>query len=137
MAATAALTALAALGLGLLGVWRLWGRPRQEGSRSRTLLLTAHPDDEAVFFVPTVLGLARQRWRVSLLCLSADERTEAQRSEVTHPRLHSRRGGSRIRTQVLLTPRPMLYLEITTIKEKFARKNSYRAVMFWGSRLPM
>ncbi|XP_028937717.1 N-acetylglucosaminyl-phosphatidylinositol de-N-acetylase isoform X3 [Ornithorhynchus anatinus] len=77
MAAPAALTALAALGLGLLGAWRLWGRPRgrdrpgQEGAGSRTLLLTAHPDDEAMFFAPTVLGLARQRRRVSLLCLSA------------------------------------------------------------------
>ncbi|XP_023575200.1 N-acetylglucosaminyl-phosphatidylinositol de-N-acetylase isoform X2 [Octodon degus] len=41
------------------------------GAGSRTLLVTAHPDDEAMFFAPTVLGLARLKHRVSLLCFSA------------------------------------------------------------------
>ncbi|XP_077899067.1 N-acetylglucosaminyl-phosphatidylinositol de-N-acetylase isoform X6 [Ictidomys tridecemlineatus] len=41
-------------------------------SGSRTLLVIAHPDDEAMFFAPTVLGLARLKHRMSLLCFSAD-----------------------------------------------------------------
>ncbi|KAM5214775.1 N-acetylglucosaminyl-phosphatidylinositol de-N-acetylase [Hipposideros larvatus] len=41
------------------------------GGESRTLLVIAHPDDEAMFFAPTVLGLARLRHRVFLLCFSA------------------------------------------------------------------
>ncbi|XP_076726065.1 N-acetylglucosaminyl-phosphatidylinositol de-N-acetylase isoform X12 [Callospermophilus lateralis] len=40
-------------------------------SGSRTLLVIAHPDDEAMFFAPTVLGLARLKHRMSLLCFSA------------------------------------------------------------------
>lgn len=38
------------------------------GAGNRTLLVIAHPDDEAMFFAPTVLGLTRLRRRVSLLC---------------------------------------------------------------------
>ncbi|PNI17323.1 PIGL isoform 15 [Pan troglodytes] len=41
------------------------------GAESRTLLVIAHPDDEAMFFAPTVLGLARLRHWVYLLCFSA------------------------------------------------------------------
>ncbi|XP_039703398.1 N-acetylglucosaminyl-phosphatidylinositol de-N-acetylase isoform X6 [Pteropus medius] len=41
------------------------------GGGSHTLLVIAHPDDEAMFFAPTVLGLARLRHRVFLLCFSA------------------------------------------------------------------
>uniref|UniRef100_A0A2K6FN95 N-acetylglucosaminylphosphatidylinositol deacetylase n=1 Tax=Propithecus coquereli TaxID=379532 RepID=A0A2K6FN95_PROCO len=41
------------------------------GAGSQTLLVIAHPDDEAMFFAPTVLGLARLRHQVSLLCFSA------------------------------------------------------------------
>ncbi|XP_004446564.1 N-acetylglucosaminyl-phosphatidylinositol de-N-acetylase isoform X5 [Dasypus novemcinctus] len=41
------------------------------GVDSRTLLVIAHPDDEAMFFAPTVLGLVRLRHQVSLLCFSA------------------------------------------------------------------
>ncbi|KAM6242464.1 N-acetylglucosaminyl-phosphatidylinositol de-N-acetylase isoform 2-T5 [Porphyrio hochstetteri] len=37
----------------------------------RALLVTAHPDDEAMFFAPTVLGLARAGGRVAVLCCSA------------------------------------------------------------------
>jgi hypothetical protein len=35
------------------------------------LLLTAHPDDEVMFFSPTILGLQGLGWRVKGLCLSA------------------------------------------------------------------
>ncbi|KAK2506266.1 hypothetical protein MC885_017524, partial [Smutsia gigantea] len=41
------------------------------GAGNRTLLVIAHPDDEAMFFAPTVLGLTRLRHRMSLLCFSA------------------------------------------------------------------
>lgn len=44
------------------------------GGGSHTLLVIAHPDDEAMFFAPTVLGLARLRHRVFLLCFSAGRR---------------------------------------------------------------
>ncbi|XP_049715752.1 N-acetylglucosaminyl-phosphatidylinositol de-N-acetylase isoform X2 [Elephas maximus indicus] len=78
-----ALAALAALAWGFLRAWgfpwgcgaaeptRSWERTDQLGAGSRTLLVTAHPDDEALFFAPTVLGLARLGHRVSLLCFSA------------------------------------------------------------------
>ncbi|EIW72557.1 hypothetical protein TREMEDRAFT_18134, partial [Tremella mesenterica DSM 1558] len=34
------------------------------------LIVTAHPDDEAMFFSPTILALTRNGWNVSGLCLS-------------------------------------------------------------------
>ncbi|XP_052659078.1 N-acetylglucosaminyl-phosphatidylinositol de-N-acetylase isoform X3 [Harpia harpyja] len=37
----------------------------------RALLVTAHPDDEAMFFAPTVLGLGRAGARAAVLCCSA------------------------------------------------------------------
>ncbi|KAM8797480.1 N-acetylglucosaminyl-phosphatidylinositol de-N-acetylase [Eudromia elegans] len=37
----------------------------------RALLVTAHPDDEALFFAPTVLRLGRGGARAALLCCSA------------------------------------------------------------------
>uniref|UniRef100_A0A8C3JS86 N-acetylglucosaminylphosphatidylinositol deacetylase n=1 Tax=Calidris pygmaea TaxID=425635 RepID=A0A8C3JS86_9CHAR len=36
----------------------------------RALLVTAHPDDEAMFFAPTVLGLGRDGARPAVLCCS-------------------------------------------------------------------
>ncbi|XP_053424608.1 N-acetylglucosaminyl-phosphatidylinositol de-N-acetylase [Nycticebus coucang] len=61
-----------------LGFW-VWDSPlrmksqkqaRLLGAGGRSLLVIAHPDDEAMFFAPTVLGLARLRHHVSLLCFS-------------------------------------------------------------------
>ncbi|KAI2581582.1 phosphatidylinositol glycan anchor biosynthesis class L [Homo sapiens] len=69
--------ALAVLAWGFLWVWDSSERmkSREQGGRlgaeSRTLLVIAHPDDEAMFFAPTVLGLARLRHWVYLLCFSA------------------------------------------------------------------
>lgn len=69
--------AAAVLTWGFLWVWDSWERmksPEQAGlpgGGSRTLLVTAHPDDEAMFFAPTVLGLVRMQHQVSLLCFSA------------------------------------------------------------------
>ncbi|KAM6296593.1 N-acetylglucosaminyl-phosphatidylinositol de-N-acetylase [Aegotheles albertisi] len=50
--------------------------PRGRGAAARAdgvraLLVTAHPDDEAMFFAPTALGLARAGARPALLCCSA------------------------------------------------------------------
>ncbi|XP_066221052.1 N-acetylglucosaminyl-phosphatidylinositol de-N-acetylase isoform X4 [Saccopteryx leptura] len=62
---------------GIFWVWDSWERMKRQGqagalgSGSRTLLVIAHPDDEAMFFAPTLLGLARRRHRVFLLCFSA------------------------------------------------------------------
>ncbi|XP_004599359.2 N-acetylglucosaminyl-phosphatidylinositol de-N-acetylase [Ochotona princeps] len=68
---------LAALAWGVPWLWEsAGGVERREqaglpGGGSRSLVVIAHPDDEAMFFAPTVLGLARLRHRVSLLCFSA------------------------------------------------------------------
>lgn len=45
----------------------------EQDRKPRALLLTAHPDDEAMFFGPTVLGLQREGWEVSGLCLSVGQ----------------------------------------------------------------
>lgn len=50
--------------------------PRNSGeffselSQSRILFLTAHPDDECLFFGPTILGLAQQNSQIYALSLS-------------------------------------------------------------------
>jgi hypothetical protein len=38
--------------------------------KKTALVLTAHPDDEAMFFTPTILALVAAGWEVSALCLS-------------------------------------------------------------------
>ncbi|KAL1747393.1 putative deacetylase LmbE-like domain-containing protein [Schizophyllum fasciatum] len=51
---------------------------------ARVLLVTAHPDDEAMFFAPTLLALAAKNVSVYSLCLSvgnADGRGEERRRE--------------------------------------------------------
>ncbi|PNI17322.1 PIGL isoform 13, partial [Pan troglodytes] len=69
--------AVAVLAWGFLWVWDSSERMKsleqggRLGAESRTLLVIAHPDDEAMFFAPTVLGLARLRHWVYLLCFSA------------------------------------------------------------------
>lgn len=51
--------------------------PRSEDYALRALFVTAHPDDEAMFFSPTILSLAQaQLW---LLCGSTGERGAVQR----------------------------------------------------------
>ena len=40
------------------------------GAGSGALLVIAHPDDECMFFTPTLLGLQRQGVAVHVLCLS-------------------------------------------------------------------
>lgn len=41
-----------------------------DGAGKTALILTAHPDDEVMFFTPTILGLITGGWEVSALCLS-------------------------------------------------------------------
>lgn len=45
-------------------------KPRATASETRALLVTAHPDDECMFFAPTVLQLVESQAAVYLLCLS-------------------------------------------------------------------
>ena len=40
------------------------------GESKTALLMTAHPDDEVMFFAPTVLALLAAGWEVGGLCLS-------------------------------------------------------------------
>ncbi|XP_065502906.1 N-acetylglucosaminyl-phosphatidylinositol de-N-acetylase isoform X1 [Caloenas nicobarica] len=49
----------------------LRGRAAARAGGVRALLVTAHPDDEAMFFAPTVLGLGRAGARPAVLCCSA------------------------------------------------------------------
>lgn len=56
-----------------------------EGQGRSALILTAHPDDEAMFFAPTILGLRNHGWDVSGLCLSlgdAEGLGEVRREEL-------------------------------------------------------
>uniref|UniRef100_A0A3Q2CD22 N-acetylglucosaminylphosphatidylinositol deacetylase n=1 Tax=Cyprinodon variegatus TaxID=28743 RepID=A0A3Q2CD22_CYPVA len=41
-----------------------------DGADVRALIVTAHPDDECMFFAPTIIRLAELNARVHLLCLS-------------------------------------------------------------------
>lgn len=72
--------AVAVLTWGFLRVWNSAERMRSPeqaglpGAGSRALVVIAHPDDEAMFFAPTMLGLARLEQQVSLLCFSSGRR---------------------------------------------------------------
>ena len=55
----------------------LWPRTRWpsradnvDGLMKRALLVIAHPDDESMFFVPTIRGLINANYSLSILCLS-------------------------------------------------------------------
>jgi hypothetical protein len=43
------------------------------GPDARVLVLTAHPDDEVMFFAPTIINLVGRRVPVWALCLSTGE----------------------------------------------------------------
>lgn len=45
-------------------------KPRVTANETRALLVTAHPDDECMFFAPTILKLVESQASVYLLCLS-------------------------------------------------------------------
>lgn len=51
--------------------WRVFSPNRFPDKFKRILIVTAHPDDECMFFGPTILSLCRRsRCQVFLLCLS-------------------------------------------------------------------
>lgn len=55
------------------------------GEGRTALILTAHPDDEAMFFSPTIRGLRNHGWDVRGLCLStgnSEGQGEARRGEL-------------------------------------------------------
>lgn len=63
-----------AIAAGLVYSCMLEVEPGVASSRSPLLLVTAHPDDEAMFFAPTLLALARSGCcQVHILCLSNGE----------------------------------------------------------------
>ena len=53
----------------LLLLWKKFGGYSSLTAEGRVLLITAHPDDECMFFSPTLLALGRQQ-QVYLLCLT-------------------------------------------------------------------
>ncbi|XP_058060009.1 N-acetylglucosaminyl-phosphatidylinositol de-N-acetylase [Anopheles bellator] len=55
---------------GQTGRTRGWLRKSHLPPCRRALLVTAHPDDEVMFFGPTILELRRRQCRVFVLCLS-------------------------------------------------------------------
>ena len=60
------------------------GRPLPSGS---ALIITAHPDDECMFFLPTIVSLVADGTPVHLLCLStgdADGLGAVRRQELSH-----------------------------------------------------
>ena len=38
--------------------------------KKKVLVVTAHPDDECMFFAPTILGLRKKGIEVNLLCMT-------------------------------------------------------------------
>ena len=70
-------TALIALGFTfylLSAEWARRRRPAPLAAARRALLVTAHPDDECMFFGPAVVGLLRDpACAVYLLCLSTGQ----------------------------------------------------------------
>lgn len=45
-------------------------KKRQENEKKTVLLITAHPDDESMFFIPTIKNLKDVGYKIHLLCLS-------------------------------------------------------------------
>lgn len=65
--------------------FRFIRKSRLPTNASRALLVTAHPDDESMFFGPTILELRRRNCRIFLLCLSEgnfDRKAEQRRQEL-------------------------------------------------------
>lgn len=64
------------------------GSAAGEAAVARALVLTAHPDDEAMFFAPTLLALGRAGGRPAVLCCSAGEGTGGRGGDSRLPPLH-------------------------------------------------
>jgi len=58
---------------------------KENPSLKQYLIITAHPDDEIMFFAPTIIGLRKQGFRVKILCLSTgnyDKKGEIREVEI-------------------------------------------------------
>jgi hypothetical protein len=68
------LSSIALIGFGAICYFILHHRNRFQllnFPNTRVLLLTAHPDDEVMFFAPTIQSLVDKGFEVHLLCLSS------------------------------------------------------------------
>ena len=56
----------------IMVVWcvKLSGHSSSDWPNKPTLLITAHPDDECMFFAPTIIHLLANNQKLFLLCLS-------------------------------------------------------------------
>lgn len=54
----------------------------RKGAGIRALVLTAHPDDECMFFAPAIIQLVALNVNVHLLCLSKGMATEISRAHI-------------------------------------------------------
>ncbi|ORX60092.1 LmbE-like protein [Piromyces finnis] len=57
----------------------------KESTNKQYLIITAHPDDEIMFFAPTIIGLRKQGFKVKILCLSTgnyDKKGEIREVEI-------------------------------------------------------
>ena len=54
----------------LIALWKIPNRSNSKPPFQRVLLLTAHPDDECMFFSPTIINLASSVQSLQVLCLS-------------------------------------------------------------------
>lgn len=62
-----------------------WRYQTRIPAAKRVLIVTAHPDDECMFFGPTILDLTRRKCRVFVLCLSNgnhDKQGQLRRQEL-------------------------------------------------------
>lgn len=58
---------------------------KENPSLKQYLFITAHPDDEIMFFAPTMIGLRKQGFKVKILCLSTgnyDKKGEIREIEI-------------------------------------------------------
>jgi N-acetylglucosaminylphosphatidylinositol deacetylase len=54
-------------------MWLKWPKGELLQSNSSILIVTAHPDDEVMFFTPLLLGLVERGHRIQILCLSTGD----------------------------------------------------------------
>ena len=60
----------------------------------RVLLLVAHPDDESMFFSPTVAGLTAQGTRIAVACLCSGQLQPPLPRALLYPSLNAPRGAA-------------------------------------------
>ena len=63
----------------------------------RVLLLVAHPDDESMFFSPTVAGLTAQGTRIAVACLCSGQLEPPLPRALLHPSLNALNVGAHSR----------------------------------------